>query len=279
MEETRIQIAHQDIYIGSEGVAALALLDEELEQWYDVSGSVPHLTLGVAPNRFASSLAALDTPHGRKWHHLTRLRKADHPGADSLHDTSRTPPERHPKIQTRVTMAPQPRPPPPICTSKWETTAALVTACFLVLGWVMLLVACLAGSRRIHNYTFTYNLTYNITPEDEPPTTTPSSPNPPPFYPRPPRRRRQVGPNKDPGNDACVKKYGGITLDYIMGSSTVFKFDLCDVINCGGNPAAWKDYEGDFGRGAIMSKNDLGMQEPTYSKDQDQSHVPIPEEG
>ncbi|KAK0147534.1 Gag-Pol polyprotein [Merluccius polli] len=59
MEETRIQIAHQDIYIGSEGIAALALLDEELEQWYDVPGSVPHLTLGVAPNRFASSLGPM----------------------------------------------------------------------------------------------------------------------------------------------------------------------------------------------------------------------------
>ncbi|KAK0136441.1 Gag-pol polyprotein [Merluccius polli] len=59
MEETWIQIAHQDIYIGPEGVAALALLGGELEQWYDVSGSVPHLTLGIAPNRFASSLGPM----------------------------------------------------------------------------------------------------------------------------------------------------------------------------------------------------------------------------
>ncbi|KAK0136983.1 hypothetical protein N1851_026849 [Merluccius polli] len=59
MEETRIQIAHQDIYIGPEGVAALALLGGELEQWYDVSGSVPHLTLGIAPNHFASSLGPM----------------------------------------------------------------------------------------------------------------------------------------------------------------------------------------------------------------------------
>ncbi|KAK0134762.1 Gag-Pol polyprotein [Merluccius polli] len=59
MEETRIQIAHQDIYVGPEGVAALALLGEELEQWYDVSGSVPHLTLGIAPDHFASSLGPM----------------------------------------------------------------------------------------------------------------------------------------------------------------------------------------------------------------------------
>ncbi|KAK0146743.1 Gag-Pol polyprotein [Merluccius polli] len=59
MEETRIQIAHQDIYIGPEGVAALALLGEELKQWYDVQGSVPHLTLGVATDHYASSLGPM----------------------------------------------------------------------------------------------------------------------------------------------------------------------------------------------------------------------------
>ena len=28
-----------------------------------------------------------------------------------------------------------------------------------------------------------------------------------------------------------------------MGTNTVFRFDLCDVINCAGNPSAWKAYE------------------------------------
>ncbi|KAK0155331.1 Gag-Pol polyprotein [Merluccius polli] len=32
--------------------------------------------------------AALDTPHSRRWHNLTRLRKANTPGTDSLQDTS-----------------------------------------------------------------------------------------------------------------------------------------------------------------------------------------------
>ncbi|KAK0139965.1 Pol polyprotein [Merluccius polli] len=70
MEETRIQIAHQDIYVGPEGVAALAILGEELEQWYDVPGSVPHITLGIAPDHFASSLGPMTLEDGT----LTTLR-------------------------------------------------------------------------------------------------------------------------------------------------------------------------------------------------------------
>ena len=59
MEETRMQIAHQDIYIGPEGVATRAYLGEDLEQWFDVQDSVPHLTLAIAPNHFASSLGPM----------------------------------------------------------------------------------------------------------------------------------------------------------------------------------------------------------------------------
>ncbi|KAK0139970.1 Pol polyprotein [Merluccius polli] len=398
MEETRIQIAHQDIYIGSEGVA-LALLDEELEQWYDVSGSVPHLTLGIAPNRFASSLGPMikeaiqsewrptknplvHCQKGGKMIRISTLKRTTTGKALKLRDDLKGEPIEDPSdtwytdgccyknpageniaswavVQTmedgtlttlrsglETTRPSSQRAELRALVEALENSAGLrvniytdsnyvyelvhvnasqaiergmktsggahVKHADLILRlaasiqnpkevavmkcrghgrtengvtkgnnaadqaakdaggykpptlqlmnqadespkggiedlaqmqkharWIMLLVASLTRSRGGHSYT----ITYNITPEDEPPATIPPSPKSIPFNLRHLRRRRQVGPNKDPGDDACVKKYGGITLDYILGSSTVFKFDLCDVINCGGNPAAWKDYE------------------------------------
>ena len=40
-----------------------------------------------------------------------------------------------------------------------------------------------------------------------------------------------------------MQQYGGIELEYELGSRTTFKFDLCDVIKCGGNPTAWRGYD------------------------------------
>uniref|UniRef100_A0A3B3YQZ5 Uncharacterized protein n=1 Tax=Poecilia mexicana TaxID=48701 RepID=A0A3B3YQZ5_9TELE len=34
-----------------------------------------------------------------------------------------------------------------------------------------------------------------------------------------------------------------LTLNYYKGSDTAFKFDLCDIIDCGGNPLGWKSWE------------------------------------
>lgn len=34
--------------------------------------------------------------------------------------------------------------------------------------------------------------------------------------------------------NTCLNYYGGVELDYVTGSTTSFTFDLCAVINCGG---------------------------------------------
>ncbi len=43
--------------------------------------------------------------------------------------------------------------------------------------------------------------------------------------------------------DACLKKYGGIELNYTKGSTTSFTFDLCSVIKCGGRNSSWRGYD------------------------------------
>ena len=47
MDQTLQPCAHQDIYIGPEGVAAHALLDANLLPWYRVPGAASHLTQAV----------------------------------------------------------------------------------------------------------------------------------------------------------------------------------------------------------------------------------------
>uniref|UniRef100_A0AAR2J3Q0 Uncharacterized protein n=1 Tax=Pygocentrus nattereri TaxID=42514 RepID=A0AAR2J3Q0_PYGNA len=41
----------------------------------------------------------------------------------------------------------------------------------------------------------------------------------------------------------CISKYGGIELDYTLGSSTAWTFDLCDVINCAGQNSTYRGYD------------------------------------
>uniref|UniRef100_A0A8C6UFL2 Uncharacterized protein n=1 Tax=Neogobius melanostomus TaxID=47308 RepID=A0A8C6UFL2_9GOBI len=44
--------------------------------------------------------------------------------------------------------------------------------------------------------------------------------------------------------DECLKNYGGkVDLKYIKGEDTTFQFDLCDVINCGGDPRGYQGYD------------------------------------
>ena len=54
------------------------------------------------------------------------------------------------------------------------------------------------------------------------------------------RRATPVQPAKT--NDGCLRKYGGIELNYTMGSRVTFQFDLCNVIKCGRYKAGWRGY-------------------------------------
>ncbi|MEQ2191823.1 hypothetical protein XENOCAPTIV_002989 [Xenoophorus captivus] len=42
--------------------------------------------------------------------------------------------------------------------------------------------------------------------------------------------KRSVSP---PPIDKCLRDFGGIELNYTLGSTTAFQIDLCTVINCG----------------------------------------------
>ncbi len=44
-------------------------------------------------------------------------------------------------------------------------------------------------------------------------------------------------------SDKCLTQYGGIELNYTLGSITTFQFDLCNVINCGKSQSAWRGYD------------------------------------
>ncbi len=43
--------------------------------------------------------------------------------------------------------------------------------------------------------------------------------------------------------DTCLKKYGGIELDYIENSAMSFTFDICSVFNCQGKNSSWRGYD------------------------------------
>ena len=53
-----------------------------------------------------------------------------------------------------------------------------------------------------------------------------------------PRARRA-----EPQKDKCLQQYGGFELNYTKGSTTSFKFDLCDVIPCGRSKSSWRGYD------------------------------------
>uniref|UniRef100_A0A8D3AXG9 Uncharacterized protein n=1 Tax=Scophthalmus maximus TaxID=52904 RepID=A0A8D3AXG9_SCOMX len=53
------------------------------------------------------------------------------------------------------------------------------------------------------------------------------------------RRKRSTQETTDP----CLRRYGGIELNYTRGSNTTFTFDLCDVIRCGTTPSQWRGYD------------------------------------
>ncbi|XP_037400183.1 1-phosphatidylinositol 4,5-bisphosphate phosphodiesterase delta-3-A-like [Pygocentrus nattereri] len=42
--------------------------------------------------------------------------------------------------------------------------------------------------------------------------------------------------------DRCISRYGGIELDYTLGSSTAWTFDLCDI-NCAGQNSSYRGYD------------------------------------
>ena len=46
-----------------------------------------------------------------------------------------------------------------------------------------------------------------------------------------------------PHRDRCLQRYGGIELNYPKGSTTSFRFDLCDVISCGKSSSSWRIYD------------------------------------
>ncbi len=50
-------------------------------------------------------------------------------------------------------------------------------------------------------------------------------------------------PKRSLERDKCLKKYGGIELNYTKGSTTSFTFDLCSVIKCGGRNNSWRGYD------------------------------------
>ncbi|MEQ2219908.1 hypothetical protein XENOCAPTIV_028902 [Xenoophorus captivus] len=52
-------------------------------------------------------------------------------------------------------------------------------------------------------------------------------------------KRSMVTPSKD----VHVKYYGGLELNYMLGATTTFQFDLCEVIDCGQNPTVWRGYD------------------------------------
>uniref|UniRef100_A0A3B1KKF2 Uncharacterized protein n=1 Tax=Astyanax mexicanus TaxID=7994 RepID=A0A3B1KKF2_ASTMX len=42
--------------------------------------------------------------------------------------------------------------------------------------------------------------------------------------------------------NACVQKFRGINLEYVINTKTAYNFDLCDVINCNGQNSTWRGY-------------------------------------
>ena len=155
--------------------------------------------------------ASLNTPHGRRWHHLTWLRKADTPGSDSLQDTSQ---------RLQETAGEEPGAPdqgrhgipwdirtPPLRSRKllWaEAVGDIVAACLILVGWIMIAVGFLHAAELSPDP----DSLDSFTPEEQPLAVTP-----PPLTTAPAhsRRRRQVSPTKNTEKDYCLDKYGGIT--------------------------------------------------------------------
>ncbi|MEQ2312964.1 hypothetical protein AMECASPLE_036766 [Ameca splendens] len=43
--------------------------------------------------------------------------------------------------------------------------------------------------------------------------------------------------------DACLQAYGGLQMNYTLGETTTFRFDLCETINCSNQPLNWRGYD------------------------------------
>ncbi|MEQ2166600.1 hypothetical protein GOODEAATRI_029982 [Goodea atripinnis] len=56
-------------------------------------------------------------------------------------------------------------------------------------------------------------------------------------------RARCETPALQRSTDPCIEQYGGVELNYTLGSSVTFQFDLCDVIDCGDRYSAWRGYD------------------------------------
>lgn len=57
---------------------------------------------------------------------------------------------------------------------------------------------------------------------------------------RPLNRTRR---NTKKSTDSCIHAYGGIEIDYTLGTTEGFQFDLCSVIDCGGKDPQWRGYD------------------------------------
>uniref|UniRef100_A0A8C4HL82 Uncharacterized protein n=1 Tax=Dicentrarchus labrax TaxID=13489 RepID=A0A8C4HL82_DICLA len=57
------------------------------------------------------------------------------------------------------------------------------------------------------------------------------------------RSRRSLPVQYDKHKDKCLARYGGIELNYTLGSISTYQFDLCNVINCGGRNEEWIGYD------------------------------------
>ena len=118
----------------------------------------------------------------------------------------------------------------------WDGVRDVVAGCLIIGSWALFLLG-LFLREKLPPQPESLD---SLTPGEQP---LPAAPPPPTTAPTPSRRRREVGPSNNTAGDYCLDTYGGVTLDYVLGANTVFKFDLCKVMNCGGNPTAWRPYD------------------------------------
>ena len=57
------------------------------------------------------------------------------------------------------------------------------------------------------------------------------------------RSRRSMPTQYSKHKDPNLLTYGGIELNYTLGSTTTYQFDLCNVINCGESGELWRGYD------------------------------------
>ncbi|KAK0149007.1 Endogenous retrovirus group V member 2 Env polyprotein [Merluccius polli] len=57
------------------------------------------------------------------------------------------------------------------------------------------------------------------------------------------RSRRSLPTQYSKHKDPNLLTYGGIELNYTLGSTTTYQFDLCNVINCGQGGELWQGYD------------------------------------